>query len=458
MTAGVDPNPRVKPPCDIDDRHKAARDLDAKRASVYIAAMKEARPRTIYSMLERYLECAEFRSRSLSVQAEYTRVARHLQREIGGALAVDLVRDDIRNWRDQWSQAGHRAATIRLQVLRNALEPLLADSVLPADLFLRLQRVHRPHGTPEQNPIWLDAEVEAFIAHCIATGADGLARAVALGRWAGLRRQTIIAVLETDRTVKCLRGGQMRRRLQCVSAKGEVLLDIPEDPRLARVLNDLTYGCGDTIAFNRLGMPWKARQLNQALDRVIARLAADEQVRPNLTLHGLRHARGVELAEAGCSDAELAAQLGHADAQTARVYRRQAETRRLADRAHELVTASRQKGRKSLFRGALDPTWNGGADKPHHRRQRAPSGSPRPRSEGQGSGCELGGSESGFIQSAEQLMKTMGQDASGPLGQFIKSAKEGQIRHPCIDGLQDALVRIKEHMASGQQTNLQTEV
>ena len=58
---------------------------------------------------------------------------------------------------------------------------------------------------------------------------------------------------------------------------------------------------------------------------------ADGVVACPLTIHGLRHARGVELAIAGASDAEIMAQLEHATDRAAKIYRRQAERRRLAD-------------------------------------------------------------------------------------------------------------------------------
>jgi hypothetical protein len=50
-------------------------------------------------------------------------------------------------------------------------------------------------------------------------------------------------------------------------------------------------------------------------------------------LHGLRHARGVELALAGCSDAEGAAMMGHGGPSSFVQHRRQADRIRLSDAA-----------------------------------------------------------------------------------------------------------------------------
>lgn len=86
-----------------------------------------------------------------------------------------------------------------------------------------------------------------------------------------------------------------------------------------------------------VGAAWKPRQLNQAIDRLIEKLAETNRVRPNLTIHGLRHARGVELALAGASDAEIMSQLEHATDRAAKIYRRQAERRKLADAAQTKI-------------------------------------------------------------------------------------------------------------------------
>lgn len=92
-----------------------------------------------------------------------------------------------------------------------------------------------------------------------------------------------------------------------------------------------------TVAYNQRGGAWKPRQLNQAIDRLIEKLVETNRVRPNLTIHGLRHARGVELALAGASNAKIMSQLEHATDRAAKIYRRQAERRKLADAAQSKI-------------------------------------------------------------------------------------------------------------------------
>jgi integrase len=67
-----------------------------------------------------------------------------------------------------------------------------------------------------------------------------------------------------------------------------------------------------TIAYNADSQPWKPCVLNQAVTRLLEALAREGKARANLTPHGLRHSRGVELEMAGASDAEIMSQLEHA--------------------------------------------------------------------------------------------------------------------------------------------------
>jgi len=136
------------------------------------------------------------------------------------------------------------------------------------------------------------------------------------------------------------------KRLHWITEKRLVLCDKREDPRLTALLARTTNKAL-TIAYNADDHPWKERQLNQAMDRLMNALAKAGRVRQAinarneiycpLTIHGLRHARGVELAQAGASDAEIMSQLEHATDRQAKIYRRQADRRKLADAGQDRV-------------------------------------------------------------------------------------------------------------------------
>ncbi|HEX4196221.1 MAG TPA: site-specific integrase [Caulobacteraceae bacterium] len=295
-------------------------------------------PGTVGGMIKAYNASADFLGLARSTQADYQRLLDEIDEDAGDVLLIDVTPAWIVEMKNAWASRGYRAANLRLQMLVNALEPAIVDNRIRADPFLRLKKVKRPHDAPEPHPIWSDDEVDALIALAMDRKMPGLARAVALGRWAGFRRGGICSIPLQALITGYDPEGRPHRRIYWLTQKRKVICDKPEDPRLTAFLAK-TPNRALTIAYNARNGPWRERQLNQAIDRLIEALAGQGKVRPNLTIHGLRHTRGVELAEAGASDSEIMSQLEHRDGRTAQIYRRQAERRKLADSAQAKVDA-----------------------------------------------------------------------------------------------------------------------
>lgn len=296
---------------------------------------------------QRVKPSAKFLALARSTQGEYARIADELVEDAGAVLLSDVNKGWIIAMRDGWALRGHKACNDRLTVLQNALAPAIEDDRIKSDPFAKVERARRPHDAPEPNPAWTDAEVGAGIELAVRRKNPGLARAIALGRWGGFRRGTICAIPLNARSWAQDDDGAPERRLIWLTEKRRVLCDKREDPRLTALLDE-TPNRALTVAYNADGLPWKPRQLNQAMDRLMTAAARQGRARAllgvegevsgtPLTIHGLRHARGVELADGGASDAEIMAQLEHATARAAQIYRRQAERRRLADHAQDRV-------------------------------------------------------------------------------------------------------------------------
>lgn len=301
-------------------------------------ATKAAKPKagTVGAMLKQYNKSAEFLALARSTQKEYQRLIDEMEGDAGDVRLREVDGGWMREMRDSWAIRGYKATNDRLQVMKNALEPAIDDGRVPTDPFARLKKARRPHDTEEAHPTWEDAEVKAAIDLALKRKLPGLARAIALGRYGGFRRGTICALPLNARTIGHDDYGRPHPRLYWITEKRKVLADKPEDPRLTALLAS-TPSKALMLAYNQRGEAWKPRQLNQAVDRLIEKLADTNQARPNLTIHGLRHARGVELALAGASDAEIMSQLEHATDRAAKIYRRQAERRKLADAAQTKV-------------------------------------------------------------------------------------------------------------------------
>jgi integrase len=271
-----------------------------------------------------------------STQIEYDRYGNEIIADLGSVLLKDVTSAWVDALRDEWRLRGYRAASNLLQFLKNALSPAVRNKTIKTDPFANLERIKRPHDSPEANPAWEDAEVEAGIALALQRKQPGLARAIGLGRWGGFRRSTICAVPLNALTTGYDDDGEPHPRIYWVTEKRKVLANKRQDPRLTALLAS-TPNRAMTIAYNKDGHPWKKRALNQAITRLVEALAKEGKARSNLTIHGLRHARGVELAEAGASDAEIMCQLEHATERTAKTYREQANRRKMADSAQAKV-------------------------------------------------------------------------------------------------------------------------
>ena len=301
---------------------------------------------TVGGMLKAYNKSAEFLALARSTQKEYQRLIDELDADCGDIHLREIDTAWLRDMRDAWAVRGYKAANDRMQVLKIALSEAVDDGRIDPDPFGKVKKARRPHETPEAHPTWEDAEVEAAIEDAIERKQPGLARAIALGRWGGFRRGTICGIPLNARTTGHDDNGIPHHRLYWITQKRKVLADKREDPRLTALL-ERTPNKALTLAYNSRNEQWQPRQLNQALDRLLDRLAkagkvraaVDEEGRVScpLTIHGLRHARGVELALAGASDAEIMSQLEHASDRAAKIYRRQAERRKLADAGQDRV-------------------------------------------------------------------------------------------------------------------------
>lgn len=324
------------------DHSQALKDeVDAILARLERAKQAVAKPKTgtVGGLLADYNRSAEFLSNARTTQAGYQDLIDELTEDVGTVLLSEVTRSWLIELRDAWALRGHRAANLRMQVLKNACLPVIEDETdgrIVGDPFHKLKKVRRPSDAGEANTAWEDAEVEAAIELALKEKRPGLARAIAIGRYGGFRRGTICAIPRNARTVGYNDDGEEQRRLYWITNKRKVLADKREDSRLTALLAK-TPNKALTIAYNARGEPWKPRQLNQALDRLLERLVKLGKARDCLTIHGLRHARGLELAYAGASDAEIMTQLEHATERAAKIYRQQAQRRRLADAAQGRV-------------------------------------------------------------------------------------------------------------------------
>lgn len=321
----------------LDGSPELKAEVDAILARLAKAqAAQTPRAGTVGGAIQRYRKSADFIRLAQSTQKEYERLLNEIAADVGEVRLTEVDIAWITDLRDLWAPRGHKATNDRVQVLKNALAPAVKDQRIKPNPFVGLERLAPRHGADEANPAWTDAEVDAFIAHAISSKQPGLARAAALARWGGFRRGTVCRLPAYARLEVENDEGRIERRLYWITEKRNVTCDKREDARLTALLAS-TPSASPYVAYNKRGEQWKERALNHAFDRVIEALSAKGKIRPQLTIHGLRHSRGIELAHAGSSDAEIMAQLEHKSERAARIYRSQASRRLTADSGQDRI-------------------------------------------------------------------------------------------------------------------------
>src|SRR5690606_24439410 len=111
----------------------------------------------------------DFKALRDSTKYEYRLILKQFDHDLGDLALVVFKPAYVKSLRDAWANRGHRAANIRLQLLRNVLDgPIIAGTI--DDPFGRISEVRRPAGAPEPHPIWPGQVFETVMAELTATG------------------------------------------------------------------------------------------------------------------------------------------------------------------------------------------------------------------------------------------------------------------------------------------------
>ena len=298
------------------------------------------------------LESPDFRSLAPSTKYEYRLVLKEFEDDLGRVTVSAFTPAFVDRLKSAWARRGHRAANVRLQVLKNVLKPCLVSGLLDSDPFPLVGQVRRPRHLGEPHLIWTDPVFEIVARSALEAGKPGLARALAIGRFIGARRGDLVRIP---------RSARQDGRFQYMSGKRRVRVDVVEDPQLTvwldgtpdapeprprrgrKIAAGVEPVATTTLVYNIAGRPYSEDGLSLELRKLVCQLHAEGRIDSDrYDLHGLRHTRGVELALAGCSDAEGAAMLGHGSPSSFAQYRRQADRVRLADAAAARVFRLRE--------------------------------------------------------------------------------------------------------------------
>lgn len=178
-------------------------------------------------------------------------------------------------------------------------------------------------ATGEANRPWSEDECRVVIAE--ATGA--LRVAVALGMFASMRGQDIVAIDWAVYDGKAISWEQGKTGDKVWKPARQAL----------REILDATPRTGRTIVTGISGRPWAEATLRKEFRTLIARLEKAGRIGTGLTLHGLRSTNATNLANQGADIRAIQAELGHRTAAMSLHYSRKADLKRAAATATAIL-------------------------------------------------------------------------------------------------------------------------
>jgi integrase len=274
-------------------------------------------PGTLGWAIEKWLGSKEYKSKATNTQVRYRRVADLLREHYGRGLLSDLQERHVRVMRSNFMRSTSSADLVL--VLISSIW-IFAKEVLALDLGPNPTRdIRKVHKKTYEHEPWPATVLDAFEAN--AKPAATMRLALFLLLFTGQRLGDVAAMRwsQYDGT-----GIAVRQQ------KTGELLWIPCHHRLQAALAE-TERRSDFILTTQFGRRYSMGSLSNALAWNTAAVGAK-----GFSAHGLRKNAGIALAEAGCTDMQIMAVLGHRTYVQAHAYTRRAQQRILATQAIEM--------------------------------------------------------------------------------------------------------------------------
>lgn len=221
-----------------------------------------------------------------------------------------LKREVVMEWRDHHGQTNPARGNQVLGVLRLLLTFALDRGFRPDNPTLKIKPLKMGPG----HQPWPSAAIERFRA---MAGPEMLL-ALLLGLYTGQRKSDVLAMTWHD---------YENGWIKVIQAKTGTRLEIPAHPELKAALDEAPRR-SPVILTTPSGRPFKPTSFDKHWRSVILAAGLD-----GLVFHGLRYTATGELAELGCSDAEIASITGHLSRSMVVKYSKGARQKKLASAA-----------------------------------------------------------------------------------------------------------------------------
>ena len=254
---------------------------------------------TIAGAIARYKLSGAYTGRSARTRADYSKMLDLIADQFGRAtvktFADRRIRGDVIRWRDKLALRSPKLSDMALTVLGLLIKSIIDDGDLTIDHRADLPRLYK---ADRSDKIWLPADVAKFM--------DGarpeLRLAMVLALNTGQRQGDLLRL-----TWAAFDGKALTLRQSKTGAR----VAIPCTLELKAALNAEKKRAGKkrlTILADSRGEPWKGNGFRLAWGRRVEAAGLKDR---GLTFHDLRGTAVTALADAGCTEAEIAAITGH---------------------------------------------------------------------------------------------------------------------------------------------------
>lgn len=273
-----------------------------------------AKPGTLAALIAEFKASPEF---TVKLTSERTRVsyAQQLDRLscIGTFPITDVGRGHILKLRDKIAaKRGTRTADLFVAVARRLFSFALDREALTVNPLAHVARVN----IEESYVPWTPAEFAAFRA---SNPPQWAMTAAMLARWTAAARADVLGMCREKYDGVAIRYTRAKTRRHQV---GELVIAC--HPDLQAYLEALPIEVGLLVPDPR-GRRWNESAFSKAFRKLL-----DAAGLPHLNFHGLRHTQATDLAEAGGSEAEIAAVTGHQSPAMVKRYTKRARQQQLA--------------------------------------------------------------------------------------------------------------------------------
>lgn len=293
-------------------------------ATAYEAALAEMRPaatsvkegpRSMGAAIAEYYLSVEFKAKRATTQKGYRNVLEKFRREYGCDKVLDFEPTHLEAIFHQMADTPAQASNLRKR-LKSVFKVAKRLGWIASNPIEKTEKVE--YKTKGFTP-WSEDDIAAYRKHWATGTRERLALEILL--CTGLRRSDAVSFGPQH-----VSGGYA----SVVQTKTATRLKIRVHTDLAREL----ALCGKALPYLRTqyGKPFTEHGFTKWF-----RERAEMAGLTGRTPHGLRKAAGRRLAEAGCSEKQIAAVLGHSSPATAAVYTRDADQAKLADDAMAML-------------------------------------------------------------------------------------------------------------------------